>query len=280
MKKAWTKKEVGILTNSYTILSFSEIGKALGRSADSVHHKIKRLGIAVPTSRRKNLTGRRYGRLIAIEMIRQADNGACVWLCQCDCGETPEISIGNWGRTKSCGCIQIEAHRKDLSGQLFGRLTAIEYDHTEGKNAFWKCVCACGAATIVRSAYLLQGTTKSCGNCQEFSNGKLVSFPQVEIASFVDGQLNYQVGRTFIDVALPEQMIAIEYNGWYWHKNKQEEDLMRTNELLEEGWKVIIIKSRAKVPEDKAVKTLVEAARSGIKYQELMLSDWLGYNQV
>lgn len=54
--------------------------------------------------------------------------------------------------------------RKDISGQTFGQLTAIEYSHTTGKVAFWRCVCACGKEIKVRGTYLRNGNSKSCGH--------------------------------------------------------------------------------------------------------------------
>ena len=47
----------------------------------------------------------------------------------------------------------------NLTGQKFGRLTAIEY----AGDSKWKCVCECGKTTIVKTHKLRIGHTKSCG---------------------------------------------------------------------------------------------------------------------
>lgn len=54
--------------------------------------------------------------------------------------------------------------RIDLTGQKFGRLLVLEYDHT-GKNdvAFWLCKCDCGNEKIISRGNLKNGTTVSCG---------------------------------------------------------------------------------------------------------------------
>ena len=53
---------------------------------------------------------------------------------------------------------------KDLTGQTFGRLTVIERaENNKYNQARWKCSCECGNITIVQSANLIKGTTKSCG---------------------------------------------------------------------------------------------------------------------
>ena len=53
---------------------------------------------------------------------------------------------------------------KDLTGQKFGRLTAIEFRGTnKSGNALWLCKCDCGNETVVRGGSLKNGHTKSCG---------------------------------------------------------------------------------------------------------------------
>jgi hypothetical protein len=60
----------------------------------------------------KNITGLRFGRWTALE--RQASKHQLSrWLCRCDCGVT-KVVFGNglWtGKTKSCGCFNVDAHR-------------------------------------------------------------------------------------------------------------------------------------------------------------------------
>ena len=58
--------------------------------------------------------------------------------------------------------------RIDLTGQQFGKLTVIRYDGTSNSRAYWLCRCGCGAETVVDSARLRSGNTKSCG-CGKWS---------------------------------------------------------------------------------------------------------------
>lgn len=53
--------------------------------------------------------------------------------------------------------------RKDLTGQKFGRLTALAPDHTYKGALWWRCRCDCGNEVVVSSNHLVQGTTRSCG---------------------------------------------------------------------------------------------------------------------
>lgn len=56
------------------------------------------------------------------------------------------------------------AKHKDLAGQVFGRLTALEYKGTDkGRLALWNCLCECGTKKVVKGSLLTRGRTKSCG---------------------------------------------------------------------------------------------------------------------
>lgn len=58
--------------------------------------------------------------------------------------------------------------RKDLSGQVFGRLTAISYDGKDkSRHSKWSCICECGNELVVLGTNLLKGNTKSCGCLQK-----------------------------------------------------------------------------------------------------------------
>jgi len=53
---------------------------------------------------------------------------------------------------------------KDLTGQKFGRLTAIEpTEKRSGSSIVWKCKCDCGEITFASQTHLSIGSKKSCG---------------------------------------------------------------------------------------------------------------------
>jgi hypothetical protein len=58
-----------------------------------------------------DLTGRRFGRLVAVVRTGKRDNGGqAFWECKCDCGNVTLVRAGELTRTKrivnSCGCLQ------------------------------------------------------------------------------------------------------------------------------------------------------------------------------
>lgn len=65
-----------------------------------------------------DITNNRFGRLIAINPTSKKDscNGATIWLCKCDCGNTKEVSISDLqnGFVKSCGCLGKENSKSNI----------------------------------------------------------------------------------------------------------------------------------------------------------------------
>lgn len=53
--------------------------------------------------------------------------------------------------------------KRDLTGQTFGRLTAIEATPDSNKRLVWLCRCDCGKTKYVESSSLVRGLTRSCG---------------------------------------------------------------------------------------------------------------------
>ena len=54
-----------------------------------------------------DLTGMRYGRLVAVEQRGFDNHGRAVWLWRCDCGTEKELQayVVRNGHAKSCGCL-------------------------------------------------------------------------------------------------------------------------------------------------------------------------------
>ena len=57
-----------------------------------------------------DLTGKRFGRLVAIKPVGNDKHGSKQWLCECDCGNTAIVVSSSLtkGNTRSCGCIASE----------------------------------------------------------------------------------------------------------------------------------------------------------------------------
>lgn len=90
--------------------------------------------------------------------------------CLCECGEKKDFRGYHvlTGESKSCGCNG--GVLKDLTNKAFGKLKVIKrVENTKDGLVQWLCECECGEKTIVRTSYLNNGHTKSCG-CFKIEN--------------------------------------------------------------------------------------------------------------
>ena len=108
--------------------------------------------------------GDKFGKLTVINTTK-SDKVASQCLCRCVCGSVTLKSakcLKN-GSTKSCGdCNPIKI------GDVFGKLTVLEFAGYSLRKKGWKCpqwlcACECGNKKIVMAEKLKQGVTKSCG---------------------------------------------------------------------------------------------------------------------
>lgn len=79
-------------------------------------------------SRSLDLTGQRFGRLIALRIVGRDSQRNVLWCCRCDCGQeiVTRASSLRYGKTRSCGCLRLEravqaARRHGLSVDKSGR---------------------------------------------------------------------------------------------------------------------------------------------------------------
>ena len=166
--------------------------------------------------------------------------------------------------TKSCGCHQKQRVSKCSKGnvlnQRFGNLKVLFEDKEykldqKNQQIYWRCLCDCGNQCSVTTASLNYGCVKSCGNCKLFRNGVLTSFKALELHKMIgEGIHNYttdvlgNVKNINVDIAIPEEKIAIEYDEEYWHKDRRDKDQDQTDKLIKSGWKVIRIFAKRNLP--------------------------------
>lgn len=125
--------------------------------------------------------GDRVGRWEVLSEQKGASLSNKKWLCRCDCGTERAVLERNlrYSTSLSCGCMRRVRHEKgpeskknyrysDISGQRFGRLTALCPSGSHDKSGFviWHCRCDCGTETDVSYNSLVYGNQVSCG-CQK-----------------------------------------------------------------------------------------------------------------
>lgn len=56
----------------------------------------------------RDISGQRFGRLVALHRVGQDKWNSYVWLCQCDCGQTSRVRTSGLTSEgiRSCGCLR------------------------------------------------------------------------------------------------------------------------------------------------------------------------------
>lgn len=136
----------------------------------------------------------------------------------------------------------------------------------------WKCE----EGHVFRRTYSGMNISKSCPLCAGIVNGYKVSAPQLKIHKMMGGVLNKRFETLSIDVAVcvSGKNIAIEYDGWHWHKKKIDSDIRKSERLIRAGWKVLRIKSGTNIPSLEDIVFRIDELVSGSDYQEIIMEDW------
>lgn len=173
--------------------------------------------------RHKDLTGKKIGQWTVQHYVGTKNNYA-VWHCKCSCGKEKDVLANSLlnGRSLSCGHTNLQA------GDTYGELTLIKSAGLLGKNKdqpAWVCKCSCGKILNVFVGNLTSGQTTSCGHNIGFSKAER------EVGEFIrslgfDPILNDRkvLEGKELDIYLPDQHLAIEYDGLYWHSEEMGKD--------------------------------------------------------
>lgn len=83
-----------------------------------------------------------------------------------------------------------------------------------------------------------------------------------------------------IEVRVDDVLIDIEYDGWYWHRDKENEDRRRNYAVISDGYKVLRIKAARDIPTNEelfdAIKFLICSKHH---FKEIKLPDWDVYEE-
>lgn len=189
---------------------------------------------------------------------------------KCFCGNIFNVYLNKLkrGHTKSCGCLALYKIKQKMIGKKFGDLLVLEFIKTDKhRAAVWKVKCDCGKIKELSSSRLTSGNDTGCGNCKRMINGVRASREQLMIKNMLDkGIINYRYGKYCIDVALVwnNKKVAIEYDEFYWHKNKCNKT--RDEFLSNNNWYVIHINTRRKPP----IKEIILEALNNLNDEKII----------
>lgn len=167
-----------------------------------------------------DITGQRFGRLMAIKRTDEKDkwNRCYMWECKCDCGEVCTVAVDQLrnGFVKSCGCLARESRMRDVAGQRFGRLVALERtDKIKFNSTVWRFRCDCGNVIEVRLSQVADNHKLSCG-CLDLEN-KRKQAVLMQMNCHRENGTNVALIRS--DVIYRSNSSG--YRGVAWHKHTQ-----------------------------------------------------------
>jgi len=117
----------------------------------------------------KDLTDKQFGKWMVIRRGEdyKPPKGRPIpqWICQCECGNTKQLTGGVLvkGESKSCGC-GYKSRTKDIVGRRFGKLVVKELaGRARNRGTIWKCQCDCGNVITVLGRSLMANKSLSCG---------------------------------------------------------------------------------------------------------------------
>ena len=90
------------------------------------------------------------------------------------------------------------------------------------------------------------------------------------------GELNHPFRRFNIDVALFRRgvPIAVEYDAWYWHGGREEDDARRDEDMIAAGWCVLRVRSGKQLPSHEQLDAAIDRLLAGDQRVEIVLDDW------
>ena len=160
-----------------------------------------------------DITGQVFGYLTVIELDKTPRKTTRkYWICKCKCGNivsVPGSRLRN-GEIVSCGCKKREF--KDITGQRFGRLVALERVQQDGKWK-WKCQCDCGNICYV-GLDALGRSTNSCGCLHDESTREVNNRPDTYFKTH-KGKLHPRYNHNLTDEEREKRRLSDpDYENW------------------------------------------------------------------
>ena len=158
-----------------------------------------------------------------------------------------------------------------------GNLKPDDFTINSGKKVWWKCYKGHEWQATIASR-------NSGGGCPVCDSEKHTSFPEYAIVYYLK-KYGLQVIHTYkeqgyeLDVYVPSQKIAIEYDGYYWHKNKEQGDLEKNLKCEKDGIKLYRIREGLSMLNDSSIDfTIQQNQRDLSKALQAILSEIIGVN--
>lgn len=127
-----------------------------------------------------------------------------------------------------------------------GNLSPSDFPPKSQKSVWWTCDFNPNHTWKDR----ISNRTSLNRGCKICSKERKISFATIAIYYYLykvtdDVEIEKSIGKYRIDIVLNKRKIAIEHNGYYYHRNRENNDLEKVKMLENMGYKVIVIKDSA-----------------------------------
>lgn len=172
-------------------------------------------------SRIKDRTGMLSSGVKVIS-YNQTINGEAYWNCECPiCHQIWQVRGSHLNEPNPVSCCKncsslknltkIEKpYSKNIKGNRYGKLLALEQTSKKGRTYFWKCLCDCGRYCEKELQYLENGDTTSCGCIDSRQNYKIAKLLEENNILFEEEKILFKQYR--FDFYVNNQYI-IEFDG-------------------------------------------------------------------
>lgn len=170
------------------------------------------------------------------------------------------------------GCEQVKI--KNTWMKKYGYENVFQSDYAKEKSK-QTCLKKYGTEFACQSDEVKEIIAKGLYNNQSCKTSK----QQLKICEILkelydNCELNYPYSRLSLDcyININDCKIDVEYDGWYWHKNKQEYDRKRDEFLKNNGYKILRIKAMHKVPTKEQLQNAIDyLVKGNHSYTEIIL---------
>ena len=153
-----------------------------------------------------------------------------------------------------------------------GILKPDEFTANSGQKVWWKCNKGHEWQAVIRSR------NTGCG-CPMCNSERRTSFPEYALVYYLK-KYSMEVIHSYnekgyeLDIYIPSKNIAIEYDGFFWHKNKEKKDLEKNQKCIQDGIKLYRIREGLLPLNDSSIDYVVHKNLPEIL--ELILSEIIG----
>ena len=150
-----------------------------------------------------------------------------------------------------------------------------EFTVNSNKDVWWKC----SKGHVWHASIANRSKGNGCPVC---NSERKTSFPEYALAYYLkrsglDVVHSYRAKGYELDIYIPSLKIAIEYDGYYWHKNRTRKDIEKNYKCKKDGIKLYRLREGLPPLNDSSIDYIVQENQKNLsKVLEAVLSEIIG----